>query len=311
MNDRELLYVKTIAETKSISEAAKMLFLAQPSLSQSLQRIEDNLGTPLFIRHQSGMRLTLAGEKYYKAANEILNIYDDFTNEITYINDLKRGRVTIAIGNFMGSYLLPKILPLFKKEYPNIEVHIKEENSRVMAQELLNASIDFAIIHSHPLKHNKSLEYDILYKDYFVLVTEKNHPLSKYKRDNVDHPYPKIDLSLFKDENFIMIDKGKGIRIVSDLIFDNLGINPNIGLTIKSYETARRLASQGYGVTIIPLKYIDIFQGQYDADYYFIDNCECSYWNTCIVTNPNMYQSKISKVFIELILKYFKSNQPV
>ena len=52
MTSKELLYVKTIAEEKSISQAAKLLFIAQPSLSQALSRIEDNLGTPLFTRHR-------------------------------------------------------------------------------------------------------------------------------------------------------------------------------------------------------------------------------------------------------------------
>ena len=55
MNDRELLYVKTIADTKSISEASKKLFVTQPSLSQALQKIEDRLGTPLFIRYLNGV----------------------------------------------------------------------------------------------------------------------------------------------------------------------------------------------------------------------------------------------------------------
>ena len=311
MNDRELLYIKTIVETKSISEAAKKLFIAQPSLSQALQRIENSLGTPLFIRHQSGMMLTLAGEKYYKAANEILNIYNDFTNEITYINDLKRGRVTIGIGNFIGTYLLPKIVPLFKEDYPNIDICIREEISSVTEQELLNGSIDFAIMHIHPLKHNKLIKYNILDKDPFVLVTKKNHPLSKYKKDNKDNLYPKIDINVFRDENFIMIEKGKGIRLVSDIILDNAKMNPNIILTTKNYETARRLASTGYGVTIIPQEYISIFEGQYDADYYYIDNCEYSYWNTCIAINSNIYQSKIAKVFIDLIIKYFNNNQPI
>ena len=72
MNDRELLYVKMIVESKSISEAAKKLFIAQPSLSQALQKIEENIGTQLFIRNHDGMKLTLAGEKYYLTATEIL-----------------------------------------------------------------------------------------------------------------------------------------------------------------------------------------------------------------------------------------------
>lgn len=311
MNDRELLYVKTIAETKSISEAAKKLYIAQPSLSQALQKIEEDVGTPLFIRHQSGMILTLAGEKYYMAANEILNIYNDFRNEVTYINDLKKGRVTIGITNFMGTYLLPKIIPRFVENFPNIEIYIREENSAILEKMLLEGTIDFAIMHNHPLRQNKSIYYDILHKDPFVIVTKKNHILSKYQNKDKGQIYPKIDISLFKDEKFILVDKGKGIRQVCDIIFDNVGITPNIALTTNNYETARRLASVGYGITMIPLQYISIFEGKYDGDYYFIDNSNCSYWNTCIATKPNMYQSKIAKVFIELVKEYFQKNQPI
>ena len=64
MTSRELLYVKTIADEKSISQAAKKLFIAQPSLSQSLQRIEEQLGTQLFNRSVGGLTLTYAGERY-------------------------------------------------------------------------------------------------------------------------------------------------------------------------------------------------------------------------------------------------------
>ena len=77
MTSKELLYVKTIAEEKSISQAAKLLFIAQPSLSQALSRIEDNLGTPLFTRTTGGLNLTYAGERYYQTACRILKIYEN------------------------------------------------------------------------------------------------------------------------------------------------------------------------------------------------------------------------------------------
>lgn len=310
MNDRELLYVKTIAETKSISKAAKKLFIAQPSLSQALQKIEENIGTPLFIRHKKGMILTLAGEKFYKVAKEILNIYNDFTNEITYINDLKKGRVTIGITNFMGVYLLPEIVPQFIEKFPNIEIYIREENSNKLENLLVDGDIDFAIMHNHPLKQNKSVKYDVLYKDPFVIVTKKAYREYNCIYDDNLH-YPKVNIEEFKDERFILVSKGKGIRNVCEIVFNKSGITPNIVLTTKNYETARRLASTGFGITMIPLQYITIFKGLYDADYYLIDNCIYSYWNTCIVTNPNMYQSKISKVFIDLVNKYFSINQPI
>lgn len=311
MNDKELLYIKTVADTKSISKAAKQLFIAQPSLSQAIQKIEESLGTKLFIRNHDGMTLTLAGEKYYLVAKEIMNIYNDYKNEITYINDLKKGRITMGITGFMATYLLPEILPSFKNEYPNIEMFIMEQNTTLLEEALLDGTIDFAIMHSHPLEDNKNIKHELLYKDPFVLVTKKNHPLSKFSKNDKNYVYPFIDLNLFKDENFILLDKNKRIRQISDIIFNITGMNPNVSLTLKSFETARRLASTGYGVTLIPMQYIEIFTAQYDADYYFIDNNNFAYWDTCIATNPNMYLSKASKVFINMVLKHFKTNQPI
>lgn len=311
LNDRELIYVKTIAETKSISKAAKKLFIAQPSLSQAVQKIEESLGIKLFVRKHDGMMLTLAGEKYYMAANEILNIYNDFQNDVTYINNLKKGKITMGITGFMGTYLLPVLIPKFKEDYPNIELNIREENTNALEQLLLDGSIDFAIMHNHPLKENKSIKHDVLYKDPFLLTTKKNHKLSRYKKINENLPYPAIDINLFKDEMFVVLEKNKRIRQVCDIIFNISGLNPNTSLNLKSYESARRIVSTGYGVTIIPMQYINIFEGQYDADYYFIENNEYAYWDTCIATNPNMYLSKASKVFIELIHRYFRTNPPI
>jgi DNA-binding transcriptional LysR family regulator len=311
MNDRELLYVKTIAETKSISKAAKKLYIAQPSLSQAIQKIEDDIGTKLFLRNHDGMKLTLAGEKYYITAKEILNIYNDFKNEVTYINDLKRGRVTFGITSYLATYLLPKLMPEFVEKYPNIEVYIMEENSTMLEKSLLNGSIDFAIMHKSPLSEKSSIFYDVVFKDSFLIVTKKNHLLSSHKIIDEKLPYPILDINLFKDEKFILVEKDKRIRQVSDLIFSVSEFNPNISLVVKSFETARRLASTGFGVTIVPKNYIKIFEGLYDADYYYIKENKYDYWETCIAVNQNMYLSKAARAFMDLIYQYFKEQQPI
>ncbi|MDP3387865.1 MAG: LysR family transcriptional regulator [Eubacteriales bacterium] len=311
MNDRELLYVKTIADTKSISKAAKKLYIAQPSLSQAIQKIEDDIGTKLFLRNHDGMKLTLAGEKYYITAKEILNIYNDFKNEVTYINDLKKGRVTFGITSYLATYLLPKLMPEFIEKYPNIEVYIMEENSTMLERSLLNGSIDFAIMHKSPLPEKSSIFYDVIFKDSFLIVTKKNHPLSSYKIIDEKLPYPILDINLFKDEKFILVEKDKRIRQVSDLIFSISAFSPNISLVVKSFETARRLASTGFGVTIVPKNYIKIFEGLYDADYYYIKENKYDYWETCIAVNQNMYLSKAAKAFMDLIYTYFKEQQPI
>ena len=309
VNERELLYIKAIAETKSISKAAKKLFIAQPSLSQALQKIEENIGTKLFVRNHDGMKLTLAGEKYYLTAIEILNIYNDFKNEVTYINDLKRGRITIGITNFLGTYLLPKLLPQFTQRYPGIEVYIREESSTVLENSLAEATIDFAIMHYHPFSEKKFIDYDLLYRDPILLATQRDHLLSKHAflKGNKD-AYPTINIQWFRDEKFILMDKGKRIRQISDNIFHEAGIKPNICLSLKNFETARRLASTGYGIAFVPMEYTKVFKGQYETDYYFIEGIENAYWDTCIATRKDMYLSKIAQVFIQTIHEFNKKD---
>ncbi|MDF2678516.1 MAG: transcriptional regulator, LysR family [Bacillota bacterium] len=310
MNERELLYIKTIADEKSISKAAKKLFVAQPSLSQAVQKIEEEIGAKLFIRNPDGMTLTFAGEKYYLTATEILNIYDDFRNEITYINDLVSGRITFGITGFLGTYMLPDLINRYSKKHPNIEIYVKELTGTEIEKSLLNGSIDFGIMHTHPLIDNSCIKNDILFRDPFVIVTKKGQHIIKKFKTIGNHPYPFININFLKDEKFVLLEKSKRIRQICDIIFNTARINPNVALALNNFETARRIASTGYGITMIPLSYIKIFEGQYEADYYMIEN-ENAFWDTCISTNPNMYMSKASKEFINLIYEYFENSQPI
>ncbi|ABR49353.1 transcriptional regulator, LysR family [Alkaliphilus metalliredigens QYMF] len=305
MNQRELLYIKAIADTKSISKAAKKLFIAQPSLSQSIQKIEEDLGLHLFKRTNQGMLLTYAGEKYYLAATQILKIYNDFEMEISYINDLKSGRITIGITNFLATHLLPTVLPDFKKLCPNIQVLIQEKNSTELENTLINGEIDFAIMHMPVTKRQSSLLFDPIDDDPFLLATEKNHPLSRHAKNIDGLSFPSIDLKLFKDEPFIVLHSGKRIGQVATMIFQKADIIPNIVLTLKNFETARRLASTGIGSTFIPYEYSKIFGEKYQPSYFYIDQKYGAYWTTCIATSKNMYVSKASKLFIDLVKTKF------
>ncbi|MGV8981074.1 LysR family transcriptional regulator [Clostridium sp.] len=301
MNQRELLYIKAVADTKSISKAAKILFIAQPSLSQSIQKIEEDLGLHLFNRTKQGMILTYAGEKYYLAATQILKIYNDFEIEVSYMNDLKNGRITFGITTFLATHLLPTVLPDFKKLCPNIEIIIQEKNSTELENSLTNGELDFAIMHMPVKKRQSSLLFDPIYEDPFLLATEKNHPLSKYAKNVDGFSFPFIDIKLFKDEPFIVLHSGKRIGQVAMSIFEKADIIPNVVLTLKNFETARRLASTGIGSTFIPYEYTRIFGEKYQSSYFHIEQKYCASWTTCIATNKNLYIPKASKLFIDLV----------
>lgn len=310
MTERELLYVKTIADEKSISKAAQKLFLSQPSLSQSIQRIEAALGTKLFKRTNTGMFLTFAGERYYQVATDILKIYDDFRIEVSDINNLKKGRVTIGCTIYLATHIMPVILPMFKEACPNIEVYVVEENSTTLEKCLSSGKVDFAIMHTSPvynLSKTSNIDFHLLYKDPFILVTKKDHPLGRFAKPSEDSEHSKIDITLFANEPFIMVKRGQRIRQVSELILQKAKINPTVVLTTKSYEIARRLACEGIGVTFVPEQYSHIFPGVYEPDYYSIDEKYSPYWSMCIGVQKGAYVSKAAKLFIRMVCEKFGS----
>lgn len=305
MNDRELLYIKTIADTKSISKAAEELFIAQPSLSQALQRIERELGTHLFIREPRGMKLTYAGEKYYLMAKEILDIYSDFESEITHINELKAGRLVIGIARYMGMNILPKILPKFNKNYPNIEIIIREENTRVLENLVLGGNVDFALTHVHKKEMNEKINYEILKEDEFLLVTPKDY-LKNSDKIKVKDGKRYVDLRELGKEKFILLDINKGIRKVQDRTIKSYGISPEVVFTTKNFETAKRLAANGMGITIIPKDYLNIFSQDKNYDSFNLSGTEENIWYNAILTIPDIYKSQATKVFIDEVKRFFK-----
>lgn len=305
MNDRELLYIKTIADTQSISKAAEELFIAQPSLSQALQRIERELGTHLFIREPRGMKLTYAGEKYYLMAKEILDIYSDFKSEITHINELKAGRLVIGIARYMGMNILPNILPKFNKNYPNIEIIIREENTRVLENLVLGGNVDFALTHVHKKEMNEKINYEILKEDEFLLVTPKAY-LKDSDKIKVKDGKSYVDLRELEGEKFILLDINKGIRKVQDRTIKSYGISPDVVFTTKNFETAKRLAANGMGITIIPKDYLNIFSQDKSYDSFNLSGTEENIWYTAILTIPDIYKSQATKVFIDEVKRFFK-----
>lgn len=308
MTSRELLYVKTVADEKSISKAAKKLFIAQPSLSQSLQRIEDTLATRLFNRTSGGLTLTFAGERYYQVACKVLKIYEDFEIEISDINNLKTGRIHMGITNHLSTITLPAILPEFKERCPHVELHICEETTANLETRLLSGELDFAILHAPKEDPNPLLKNEILSKDPFVIALAAGHPLIDRASERPDYPYPVLDLILLKNEPFIMVHKQQRIRHVTDFILNKAHISrPNIALTLKNYETALGLTGQGLGVTLLPDDYARITQLKTPPVLLSIDKKYSPNWDLCISTLNGGFLSRADQYLISLVRKqYYK-----
>ena len=126
MEDRAFYYIQKILEEGSISQAAKRLFIAQPSLSQYIKRIENDLGAELFEKNAKPAKLTGAGQIYLQTEQKIHQLRQQRKNQIDDLFDLKIGHLTIGSSNYRSMYLLTSVLPVFKQRYPGISISLEE-----------------------------------------------------------------------------------------------------------------------------------------------------------------------------------------
>ena len=244
MQLRDYMYAVAIAEQGSFTKAAKHLYVTQSALSQGISKLEAELGVKLFNRETIPITLTQAGEIFVKDSYAILQIYGNIPKKMADLEHLRIGKLNIGISQFYGRYYFSKVIPLFRKKYPGIELHITEEISSVLEDMILNGSLDFSIF-SLPNK-SSLIEYEPIFDEPILFALPKNHPLSK------EHDNNNIDLSLFAQEGFIMIKEGQRMRSISMDLCSQAGFEPNIIFETRSVETVNAFIAAGMGVGFVP-----------------------------------------------------------
>lgn len=297
MTQNELLYMLTIAEHGTITRAAQELFISQPSLSESLNKVEQEFGKPLFSRTQEGLFPTPFGLRYLDTAKNILERYKRLENDLDEYRQMRRGKLTFGIPLNLGTYLLPKILPAFQELYPNISVQFKENNSTELDKLMLSGKLDFSIMHYEV--PTDAIHYEFLAEDEFYLVM----PLAlshKYKFPDY-RPLSIYDLKALEKEPFLMVASRQKLRQVADSILSQLSIKPNIRYTTKNMETAKRLAAAGMGITFLPHSYLNLFSGIETLACYPLDPSLSASWKLVIGYPDGRPLSKCSKEFIRFL----------
>lgn len=295
MDFHQLEYVMAIAEERNFSNAAKKLYISQPSLSQYIMRLEDQLGIKLFDRTTSPLVLTFAGEKYLKTAKNILDLKNQLGRELGDIADSKKGRLTIGIPISTERYLLPLVLPEFYQRFLGIELVIKEHSSIQLEELLLAGEVDIAILHL-PVQ-NERIVYDPISVEKIFLVAssgEHTHSLIEFEKHN------NLDFSYLKNEKFILLKPGYRMRFVADEIFKRAQFKPNILLEIRNLDTAYNLASAGMGFTLVPENILRSLNINQCPDYFLIDDIS---YTLALAYRKGEYMTNATNEFILIIKK--------
>lgn len=302
MNLTELNYIITIAEEHSISKAAEKLFMAQSSLSQSLQGMENELGGKLFIRTSTGVRPTPAGEQIIEYAKKSLIDYRQLKDRIQDIETLKSGKVEFGISTFRGGYLMPTILSVFKKRYPNIQVEIKEANSMALEQMLIDGQVDLALV-ALPLTKLKT-DVEHLMKDEVCIVVSSDHPVLNYVEESEKdgQRYLFIELEDTMDFEYILSDYDTILGSVSRKEFSNRGLIPKVCNANLTAPFAVAMARAGLGLAFT---YGSCKDAYLDVSYISIGR-EGVYLDLALAFPPGHYHSKAAMALEQQIRGEYK-----
>ena len=252
MNMKQALYFKTIAQYGTITAAAKQLYISQPSLSQTLRQIEDEVGTPLFDRSTSPFHLTYAGERYLKAVEAMLDIETRLKEEIESIRRDDGGRLRLGISVTRAMQVLPDVIPIFTKAYPNVTIELTEAASASLEGLLQKGQIDLALA---ALEANEAnIAYELIEKESIGILAGKDSQLAQLVPSGTP-----ISLEMVEKEAFVSLDTSHSSRIIQDRLFRRYNIRPMILLETSSLEVARRVALKSGACMVLPDVYADEF----------------------------------------------------
>ena len=297
MDLKEFEYVLAINEDKSFSKAAKRLFISQPSLSQYINRLENQLGVTLFDRNTIPLTLTYEGELYIEAMQKIVEIFNGMQKSYDDISELKKGRINIGLTPSKANNPLPAILPVFKEHYPDIELILTEATSLELENLLVKGAVDVCMMNL-PIK-SKGIEYEPIMTENIFLAAPPNFTPKNVEKSS---PFPKINIKDLENEQFILLHSDQRLRQIADNIFDSIGMKPKILLQTSSIETAIRLSAANMGFSFVPESSVRFSSMVNPPKYYTFGNTETS-WTLVIAYRQNAYRSKAVTAFAEIAKK--------
>lgn len=246
MEINQLRYVCAIADTGSFSRAAERCDVAQPSLSQQVLKLEEDLGARLFDRLGRSIRITEAGRAFLPHARSILHQMETARSSVAAKTADIRGSVTVGVIPTIAPFLMPRYTTAFAKKYPDARLRIVEETTPLLIDALRDLSIDLAIL-ALPLRH-KDLQWVPLRTELLFAALPKNHP-----RASADS----LALKNLRGESFVMLRDGHCFRDLSLATCTHARITPNIAFESDQFSSVLGMVAAGVGISIVPEMALD------------------------------------------------------
>jgi len=241
MEMHQLRYVVAVSRAGNFSRAAEQCHVSQPSLSQQILKLEEELGERLFDRMKREARLTPHGEAFLPRAIKILEEVDAARREASDARSLLRGRLIIGVLPTIAPYLLPETLAEFAKRFPGVELVVHEDTTSRLLRLAQAFEIDFALA-SRPIPDQR-MEVKDLFTEELRLALPPGHRLMRKRT---------VTLADLEKEPFIVMKEGHclGDQVLN--FCERRDLKPTINFRSAQLETIQALVRSGVGISLVP-----------------------------------------------------------
>jgi DNA-binding transcriptional LysR family regulator len=288
---QQLRILKAVATEKSFTKAAKLLYLSQPSLSKQIKTLEKNLDILLINRENNKISLTENGKVFLQYSERILSLCEESCRALIDLKNGERGNLTVGASQTIGTYLLPRVLALFAQNYPQIDLKVQVNSTRIIAKNVINREIDLAVVGGEiPEDLRKNLTVEDFVEDEFSLIVPKSHPFSVKKKITKEDLY---------HLNFITLNSNSTIRKFIDNILTQNHIETKqlrIIMQLNSIEGIKTAVSLGLGAAFVSSSAIEKEIELKTIQILKIENIRITR-TLSIISNPECYKSKAFEFF--------------
>lgn len=311
---QDMKYIYTVYKKGSFSKAAEELYLTQPALSISVQKVEQEIGMPLFNRDKKPLELTEAGILYIRKIQQIQHLEEELTEQLHDLTNLKTGHLKIGGTHYFNSYILPPILAEFKHRFPGIILELAEAGSwellNMLKENIIDLTFNCTPTPSDNLRRIPVLQDTILLavpKLFPVNQTLKHFSLSSQDvltRRFSEPDCPCVTLKAFADTPFILLTPGNNLYSRSLKFFKEASVTPHITMEVTQLVTSFHLSRAGIGATFISDRMLSGIHPE--ICFYKIDST-AAIRTFDIVTSGRNYLSKAQQAFIQLFREYYSN----
>jgi len=229
------------ARAKSISKAAELMALSQPSVSLQIQSLEQDLKTQLFERRGPRIRLTRAGEALLDLAEPLVEAMDGLEDEFASQRDsIARGSVSVAAGGSTLQYILPPFIAKFVREHPQVDLRLHNVTGKAGLSLLRAGEVDLAV--GPMLETPPDIVFHPIVKYEPLLIASPDHPLAKRKR---------ITLKDIAKYPLILPPRNQSTFRFVEMVFAEHGLQYEVKLEVGGYDVIKTYVGLGLGISIV------------------------------------------------------------